>query len=283
VNDATADRAIIFLHLPKCAGTTLSRLIEWEYPARQIYSIDPSYFRWSHRKLMRLPSKRLARMLIFKGHMPFGLHARLPRPATYITFLREPIERVISEYYFMRHHRLHPQYRRLQTLSLEKYAAGTPHHNVQTKLVSGRGDYPDFLAGDCNDETLALAKNNLAKHFTFAGLTERFDEGLAALKLLFGWNLSRYAHFNVTGRVRPKKDTIPAGTQALIAERNKYDVRLYEYVRLAYADALKAFGNRLNDELESVRSAKALGPLDSALYVTASAVRKAIIRAHAAL
>jgi len=182
----------------------------------------------------------------------------------------------------MRHHRLHPQYRRLQTLSLEKYAAGTPHHNVQTKLVSGRGDYPDFLAGDCNDETLALAKNNLAKHFTFAGLTERFDEGLAALKLLFGWNLSRYAHFNVTGRVRPKKDNVPAGTQALIAERNKYDVRLYEYVRLAYADALKAFGKRLNDELESVHSAKALGPVDSAFYVTASAVRKAIIRAHAA-
>jgi len=283
MNYATVDRAIIFLHLPKCAGTTLSRLIEWEYPARQIYSIDPSYFRWSHRKLMRLSSKRLARMLIFKGHMPFGLHARLPRPATYITFVRDPVERVISEYYFMRHHRLHPQYRRLQTLSLEKYATGTPHHNVQTKLVSGRGDYPDFFSGDCNDETLALAKDNLAKHFIFAGLTERFDEGLAALKLLFGWNISRYVHFNVTGRVRPKKDTVPTRTQALIAERNKYDVGLYEHVRLAYANALRPFGNRLVDELDRVRSAKALGPVDSALYATASAVRKAIIRAHAAL
>jgi hypothetical protein len=154
------------------AGITLNRLIEWEYPARPIYSIDPSYFRWSHRRFMRMRSEKLARVRIFNGHMPFGLHARLTRPATYITFVREPVARVLSEYYFMRHHRLHPQYKRLQTLSLEEYALRTPHHNVQTKLISGRGDYPDFLAGDCNDEILKLATDNLAKHFTFAGLTE---------------------------------------------------------------------------------------------------------------
>ena len=55
MNDSTPDRAIIFLHLPKCGGTTLNRIIEWEYPATRIFSVDPSYFRWSHRKLMRLP------------------------------------------------------------------------------------------------------------------------------------------------------------------------------------------------------------------------------------
>jgi len=283
MNDSTPDRAIIFLHLPKCGGTTLNRIIEWEYPATRIFSVDPSYFRWSHRKLMRLPPQRLARVLVFKGHMPFGLHARLTRPATYITFLREPVDRVISEYYSILHHRLHPQHRRMQTLSLEEYATGNPHHNVQTKLLSGRGDYPDFLAGDCNDETLALAKENLAKHFTFAGLTERFDEGLAACKLLFGWNIARYVHFNVTASVRPKKNSLPAATQALIAERNKYDVRLYEHVKCAYADVLRPFGDRLREELESIHSAKALGRVASALYVTGSAVRKAIIRAHSAL
>ena len=280
MKNATADRAIIFLHLPKCGGTTLNRIIEWEYPARRIYSIDPSFFRWSHRKLMRLPPRKLARVLVFKGHMPFGLHARLTQPATYITFLREPVERVISEYYFILHRRLQPQYRRMQTLSLEEYAAGTPHHNTQTKLIAGRGDYPNFVAGDCNDETLAVAEDNLAKHFTFAGLTERFDEGVAALKVLFGWNIARYAHFNVTASLRPKKDAVPADIQALIAERNKYDVHLYEHVKRGYADVLASFGERLREELESIRSAKALGRIASASYLTGSAVRKAISRAH---
>ena len=39
--------AVIFLHLPKAAGSTLNRLIEWEYPLFQMYSIDPVFFNWS--------------------------------------------------------------------------------------------------------------------------------------------------------------------------------------------------------------------------------------------
>src|SRR5258708_6595833 len=133
----------------------------------RFFTIDPSFSRWSLRRCSRWPRERLARMQVFKGHMPFGLHERLPQPATYITFLREPVERVISEYYFARHYRLHPQYKRMQAMSLEDYVRATPHHNLQTKLLAGRGDYPDFLAGDCNEETLALARENLARHFSF--------------------------------------------------------------------------------------------------------------------
>jgi len=39
--------ALIFLHVPKSAGTTLNRLIEWEYPLFEMYSVDPVFFRWS--------------------------------------------------------------------------------------------------------------------------------------------------------------------------------------------------------------------------------------------
>ena len=47
---------------------------------------------------------------MFKGHMLFGLHAILPQPATYITVVREPVDRVISSFYFMRNYKLHPLY-----------------------------------------------------------------------------------------------------------------------------------------------------------------------------
>ena len=276
------NEALIFLHLPKCGGTTLNRIIEWEYPPLRIFSIDPSFFRWSHRRVSRWPRERLAKMRVFKGHMPFGLHERLPQPATYITFLREPVERVISEYYFALHYRLHPQYRRMQSLSLEDYALKTPHHNLQTKLLAGRGNFPDFLAGDCDEETVALAKDNLARHFTFAGLTERFDEGLAVLKLIFGWDIAQYASFNVT-RIRPRKETVPASVQAAIAERNRHDVALYEHVVASYEKMLARFGERVRTELDAIHSAKALGPFASASYLVASAIRKAICRTHSAL
>lgn len=276
------EKAVIFLHLPKCGGTTLNRIIEWEYPPTRIFSIDPSFFRWSHRKVCKWPAERLARMRVFKGHMPFGLHERLPQPATYITFLREPVERVISEYYFAKHYVLHPQHRRMQSLTLEEYAFKTPHHNLQTKLLASRGDYPDFLAGDCDDATLALAKENLARHFSLAGLTERFDEGLALLKLMFGWNIAKYASFNVT-RVRPKKDTVSAAAQAVIAERNRFDVALYAHVVPLFGETLARFGDRARVEIEAIRQAKSLGAIESACYLAASSARKSISRIYSAL
>ena len=111
--------ALIFLHLPKCAGTTLNRIIEWEYDPMRVFSIDPIFFLWSYKKLNRWPTKRLGRMQVFKGHMPFGIHRRLPQPSTYITFLRDPVERVISAYFFARNYLLHPKHAWISKLSLE--------------------------------------------------------------------------------------------------------------------------------------------------------------------
>ena len=99
--------ALIFLHVPKSAGTTLNRLIEWEYPLFEMYSVDPVLSRWSRANLWQLPQRRLKNLRVFKGHMPFGLHEILPQAATYVTVIRDPVERVISAYHFMSNYVLH--------------------------------------------------------------------------------------------------------------------------------------------------------------------------------
>ena len=66
------------------------------------------------RHLRNLPPARLRKTRMFKGHMLFGLHKILPQPSTYITVLRDPVERVLSAFYFMRSYRLHPLYWKLR-------------------------------------------------------------------------------------------------------------------------------------------------------------------------
>jgi len=273
---------LIYLHLPKCGGTTLNRLIEWEYPPHRIYSVDPSFFRWSYYRLLRKSPRRLDGLRVIKGHMPFGVHRLIGRPSTYITVLRDPVERVISEYYFALHYPLHPQHQRMQTLTLEQYATTTPHHNLQCKLLAGSPAQRDFLAGDCTEQTLEAAKANLAAHFSLAGLTERFDETLALFKVLFGWKLSHYASFNV-GQQRQSRETVPESARQVIAERNRYDVAIYQHVLPLFDQALEEHRAAVAEALRDVSQARTVGRVSTAAFQAASTLRKAISRIQSAI
>jgi len=279
-NSAKGKEALIFLHVPKSAGTTLNRLIEWEYPLFDMYSVDPYFFRWSRTRLFKLSQERLQRFRVFKGHMPFGLHARLSRPATYITVLRDPVDRVISAFYFMSNYKLHPNYWkfRREGWQLEDFVRRSPRENVQSKMMAGANyDEP------CTAEILEKAKQNLAKYFSVVGLTERFEESLALMKLRFGWKLDTYSSFNVT-RSRPKKRELSEATVNLIAETNRFDVDLYKFGATLFERAVEsnpAAVAEIAAQLKAARSSIRNRPA-AALFSAASATRKAINRAYSA-
>ena len=273
--------AVIFLHLPKTAGTTLNRLIEWEYPLSEMYSVDPVFFEWSAARLYRLPSERLARTRMFKGHMLFGLHKVLPQPATYITVLRDPIDRVISAFYFMRNYKLHPLYWkfRFQNYTLEDFVRWSRRDNVQSKIIAG-AKYEE----PCTAEIAERAKNNLRQHFSVVGLSERFEESLALMKLRFNWQLSTYSSFNVT-RSRPKKRDLSPATLDLIRESNSFDIELYRCAEAMLTDAI----NKNAQEVASVARhlvearTRTRNSLSASAFAVRSAARKAISRAYSSV
>ena len=273
--------AVIFLHLPKTAGTTLNRLIEWEYPLSEIYSVDPVFFEWSAARLHKLSPERLRRTRMFKGHMVFGLHKVLPQPATYITVLRDPVDRVISAYYFMRSYKLHPLYwkLRLQNYTLDDFVRRSRRDNVQSKIIAGA-----VYEEPCTREIVERAKYNLRHHFGVVGLSARLEESLALMKLRFGWKLSSYSSFNVT-RSRPKKRDLPEATLDLIHQKNAFDIELYECAQEVFESAVRANADevkRIAGELEASR-ARSQGSLGAMVFNARSAARKAINRVYSAV
>lgn len=275
------DEAVIFLHLPKTAGTTVNRLIEWEYPLNEMYSVDPVLFEWSARHLRKLPPERLKKIRMFKGHMLFGLHEVLPQPATYITVLRDPVDRVISAFYFMRSHKLHPLFwkMRRENWSLEDFVRNMQRDNVQSKIVAGA-----VYEEPCTREIVEKAKYNLRNHFSVVGLSARLEESLALMKLRFGWKLSSYSSFNVT-RSRPKKHDLPETTLALIHERNAFDIELYQCAEEIFENAVQANADdvkRIAAELEATKtlSHDSLGAM---VFNARSAMRKAVNRVYSAV
>ena len=273
--------AVIFLHLPKTAGTTVNRLIEWEYPLFQMYSIDPVIFEWSAAHVRKLPERRLRNTRMFKGHMLFGLHEILPQPATYITVLRDPVERVLSAFYFMRSYKLHPLYWKFrhENWTIEDFVQRSTRDNVQCKIIAGA----DYHA-PCTNEVLGMAIEHLNRYFGVVGLSERLEESLALMKLRFGWQLKSYSSFNVT-RSRPKKGDLSQTTLDLIAEKNSFDIALYRHAAGMFQAAVSKQEFEVGEiarELHAAR-ARSQGTLEARLFSLRAATRKAINRAYSAL
>jgi len=273
--------AIIFLHLPKTAGTTLNRLIEWEYSLGEMYSVDPVLFEWSFARLRRLSKRRLRRTRMFKGHMLFGLHEVLPQPATYITVLRDPVERVLSAFYFMRSYKLHPLYWKFRNekWTVEEFVQRSTRDNVQCKIIANA-----HYHSPCTQEVLDRAIDHLDNYFSVVGLSERFEESLALMKLRFGWQLNSYSSFNVT-RARPKKGDLPQATLDLISEKNRFDVALYQHAVRLFESAVsqhQAEVSRIARELQDARK-RSQGSFEATLFSVRAAMRKAINRAYSAI
>ena len=68
------DEALIFLHIPKTAGTTLNRIIEWQYSLLAIFRMGPDRIRATPERLKRLPEERRRRLRVVSGHLFYGIH-----------------------------------------------------------------------------------------------------------------------------------------------------------------------------------------------------------------
>ena len=234
---------IIFLHLPKTAGTTLNFILSRQYDSEIIHTIEGDTLK-ALKKFENFTPKARQKIHVVNGHGEFGIHKFLFGPSKYITFLRNPIERVISDYYFILRAPQTPYHRYVteNQLSLKEAV------ECKDPLIMLPNSQTILLAGvwrkgikQCNDEVLTQAKQNLRKHF-IVGLTEKFDESICLLKSYFDWGTDvYYKKRNVTtNRLAP--ENLPKETLDAIVHYNQCDLELYKYGQALFAEQIKQIG-----------------------------------------
>jgi hypothetical protein len=251
-NPAPEHRALLFVHIPKTAGTTLQMILARQFAGDRIYTITGNPGE-SVRAFMAWPEEERARIQLVKGHMPFGLHQHIGIPATYITMLRDPVDRVVSQYFYVLRSPDLPTHGEVvsKRMTLDDYVrhqASIRSGNTQTRMLSGtekvnarlwRGGVGENESAEDVD-ILALAKKNLREHFTLAGLSERFDESVLLLRQLLGFPRHIcYVRHRVT-EGRPRKKDLGRETIRLIEQHDELDLALYE-------DAERLFEARLSE------------------------------------
>lgn len=224
--------AIIFVHIPKAAGTTLNKILARQYGLNRVFALKAGMKGRSLQDFEQMPAVQRQKLKVVRGHFNFGLHPLLPQPSTYITLLRDPVDRALSHYYYVLKfptHYLHAQIAG-QQMSLKDYVSSdlsVELDNHQTRMVAG-GEAASAPVGHCSAQVLDVAKQHLQEQFAVVGTVERFDETLILLKEVFGWATPFYAKANVTQN-RPKRRSLSTEELELITSRNQIDLELYDY------------------------------------------------------
>lgn len=185
---------------------------------------------------------------LLKGHMPFGLHRFLPRSAQYFTMLRDPVERVISQYFYIRNNKNNPLHEAL--VSADMSPADLVESGISVGLNNGQtrwllGDLQAIEFGGVNASHLQAAKENLDRHFITIGINEMFDQSVLMLAHSLSWKRLPYYCSENTNR---KKTTVSDSDIVAIRKYNEHDIALYEYAvaRLnTEIDSVPDFDNRL--------------------------------------
>jgi hypothetical protein len=263
---AGGEGPVAFVHIPRTGGGTVATAITYNYARLK-----------SGGNFQRSPEKtansleRLATNLTQSGiravgdHVPLGLYRRyLPANSRYLTFLRDPVDRVLSHYYlhaipedtWIR--RIWPRLEALDRHERER-RPGEPFAampeveslpaSVDVSLKAGLARripiYDNFatrflwggesLFGDLPSDALERAKENLAS-FAFVGITERLDESIVLLGRWLGVGLMPYRPRHIRADRPPLADTAES-LRALIEEHNALDIELYQFARQRFERA----------------------------------------------
>lgn len=241
-----------FHHIPKTAGTTLNTILDAAFAPHEVRSV---YGEHEYEQFFALHSGALTECRLLRGHLLVkdfdGLLAQHPRMRI-VTFLREPVARVVSEFRFLRTWPQGHIHARLNAdgLSLRDYVESAErryvfrNNNLMTTLVSG------ISALEHPGAALARAKRNVAERFAFTGVMERFDESLLLLARLMGLKDMVYEAHNVA---RPHSARPDAETLARIAERNQLDTALHLFASELLEERLASAGGEFFAALRRFR------------------------------
>ena len=233
---------IIFLHIPKTAGTSVWDVFDSYLKKKEIFSVGAHYESSKHAKerLRQFSQREKSAIKVLRGHISYGWHEEFPnRNPRYFTFLRHPIDRVVSHYNFIKSNKNHYLYNEVKNLKMtliDYVTSGLTEetNNGQVRLLSGLSDLDQSLYGnfvpDYGFSDLSIFEKALANlnKFECVCIQEEFDKGIKSLRDFGLIKGDAFPRTNVTKEIFLSRNKLDKLTEDVIIEYNQLDLLLYE-------------------------------------------------------
>lgn len=215
---------MIFLHIPKTAGTTFNHILRDVYGAGFL-RIPPR--RW--RKTKRIPEG----VRVVTGHMPWGVHKRWRIAPNYVTFLRDPVERLISLWWHAKKHTNHKRHSLARRCTVAEFARSRAFAELDNGMVR-------WLAGGLTTGIAPKKRRVTEQDYEVAlvhcsqmlvGTTDTFRQDVRRFANRLGWRSVPKIQHQMVGKNRPPASAFTQGEIDIIRRVNQWDCQLYEMVK----------------------------------------------------
>lgn len=241
----------LFLHIQKTAGTSIVDLARHFYGNANVVS-HGDYLKWLDPIAVQPSCKNIdSRLEVFhefpfiSGHFGFDFARQFMRDRYTFTFLRDPIERILSYYYFCRNRdpNEYKVYALAQTITLEEFLLlgftdptikACIWNNQSWQLAHGYANKNGRnILNFTPNEILDLSLYHL-DDFSCIGFAESFDKDCNRILKDLGIDLLKNKKKSNTNPGRPTAYDLSGSTLEILDQLTKIDQVLYKEARLKH-------------------------------------------------
>jgi hypothetical protein len=227
---------LCFLHLPRTGGTTINRMLKYAFGDRAFFHADlvAEYGGEAGLATALINDNRIySRAMLVTGHygVAHPLVEQSPRPVAIAAIIRQPLERIVSLYDYIRGTPDHPEHAALSALTLNQALDAVPDFAVHCQDAQLR---TLFNATDRRGITAALQR-----HPYLLGRMEALDVFAQRLLALFGLTLAgalpRFNERPVLSGVAPARSHSDYATALARLERqNRAELEFFARLPLIF-------------------------------------------------
>lgn len=241
-----------FLHIPKTAGSTFSRILRNQYKGEGVFRFKGDN-EADRKRFSSLTEEEQRSITLFTGHAPFISGVKEADEIPLITILRDPVSRVKSFCQYVSEGKSSYLLNKFppETFTLDEflYSNNSELSNLQSRMLINfeRNDSGLVISTLAPEEIKAKALDNLFNKVACYGLQEYFDESLIRFSSMLKWSAPHYENMNKKNRKRLLK--FEERHISRIVELNSIDIEFYEAAKERFLTAIES-DERLQKKVE---------------------------------